>query len=72
MGYSSSGLVQTPKSAIVSPHLNKTIVPSGSDCALSRGTNMFVCVCDNIGERSALFDGSTSVFASQRSGFPEA
>lgn len=44
-GYSSSGLVQTPKSAIVSPHFNNTIVPRGSDCACRsvRGTNMYLC-----------------------------
>lgn len=43
LGYSSSGLIQMPKSSIVWPHSNGTIVQSGSDCATV--TTVYVCVC---------------------------
>lgn len=47
-GHSSSGSIQMPKSSIVWPHSNNTIVPSGSDCAslCNAGvTTARVCLC---------------------------
>lgn len=40
--HSSYGSIQMPKSSIVWPHSNNTIVPSGSDCAAA---TVFACVC---------------------------
>ena len=50
LGHSSSGSIQMPKSSIVWPHSNNTIVPSGSDCATlcNAGVTtvrMYVLVC---------------------------
>lgn len=43
LGYSSSGSIQMPKSSIVWPHSNGTIVQSRSDCATV--TTVYVCFC---------------------------
>lgn len=69
LGYSSSGSIQMPKSSIVWPHSNNTIVPSGSDCAtLCNAGVTAVCVCLSascfggiVCECSALLYGRVSV-----------
>lgn len=43
--HSSSGSIQMPKSSIVWPHSNNTIVPSGSDCATLCNNRVVVVVC---------------------------
>lgn len=50
LGLSSSGSIQMPKSSIVWPHSNNSIVPRGSDCAtlccvFAVRTLLPVCLC---------------------------